>query len=116
MLAELMTATVHTTGINWTSVGTIAGTILGSVGGAARYVVSRVEHSRADAQAMSEKFVTRLVAQVTAIVDLKVNQVNEHLADQDRRTDQVSRQVSDVRDRTARIEGQLSGRPPRTSR
>lgn len=107
MLAELATA-VHTTGINLASVSTIAGTILGSVGGAAKYVVSRVERSRVRAQEANEKFVTELVGAVTKLVDLRLAQVNNHLADQDRKQETLSAQVLDVRDRTGRIEGRLS--------
>lgn len=116
MLAELATATVHTTGINWTSVGTIAGTILGSVGGAARYVVSRVEQARIRAQGANEKFVTTLVGQVTTLVDLRLEQINGHLADQDRKQAGLSAQVADVRERTGRIEGRLSATRPARDR
>lgn len=108
MLAELGAQVVHTSGINWASVGTIAASVLGSVGGAARYVVSRVEHSRVLAQAANEKFVRGLVADVTKVVDLKLDEVGKHLAAQDRQQQATAVQVADVRERAARIEGRLA--------
>lgn len=113
MLAELLTTvpTVHTTGINWTSVGTLATTIVASVAGAARYVVGRVERARVRERGQQEKFVSDLVGSVSNVVDLKLGQVNEHLADQDRRLERVSAQVADVRERTGRIEGRLARTP-----
>lgn len=111
-MAELLAAvpTVHTTGINWSSVLTIGGTILGSVGGAARYVVGRVERGRVRERAANEKFVRDLVGTVTRTVDLKLEQVNEHLAEQDRKSERLSLQVADVRERAARIDGRLARR------
>jgi hypothetical protein len=108
MMAELALVTVHTAGINWSSVGAIAGSVLTSVGGAARYIVTRVEKSRVLAQTANEKFVRGLVADVAKVVDLKLDEVGKHLADQDRRQEQVGRQVADVRERAARIEGRLT--------
>lgn len=108
MLPELAIATVHTTGINWASVLTIGASVAGSVGGAARYIVSRVERSRLKAQAANERFVRSLVADVTRVVDLKLDEVGKHLAEQDRQQARTQTQVADVRERAARIEGRLA--------
>jgi hypothetical protein len=112
MLPELAIATVHTTGINWASVLTIGGSVAGSVGGAARYIVGRVERSRIKAQAANERFVQALVADVTKVVDMKLDEVGKHLAEQDRQQSRTQAQLADVRERSARIEGRLAaGRP-----
>jgi hypothetical protein len=112
MLADAI-QTVHTTGINWASVSTIGLSVLGSVGGAARYIVSRVERSRVLAQSQNERFVRGLVADVSKVVDAKLADVSKHLAEQDRQQQRVVAQVADVRERAARIEGRLapSGQP-----
>jgi len=103
MLAEAVQA-VHTTGINWASVGTIAGSVLTSVGGGARYIVARVEHSRK----LAEKSNQAAVAAVTVTVNLKLDQIGKQLAAQDQRQEQTGRLLTDVRERAARIEGQLA--------
>jgi hypothetical protein len=107
MDAGVAAAVVHTTGINWQSVGTIAGSVLASVGGAAKYVASRVEKSRKAAQDQTEKFVGDQVGQVAGILDVKLSQISATLRKQDEAQRQIAVQMSDVRDRTARIEGQL---------
>jgi hypothetical protein len=108
MIDPAAITTVHTTGINWDSVLTIAGSVAGSVGGAARYIVSRVERSRLKAQVANEKFVRGLVADVTRVVDLKLGEVGKHLAEQDRQQTRTQAQLADVRERSARIEGRLA--------
>lgn len=89
--------TVHTAGINWESVGTLVLAFVVAVGGAARWIISRVDRKRA----RTEKFVTEKVDQVAGILDVKLSSITEHLGSQDAKID-------DTRDRVLHIEGKLS--------
>ena len=61
----IATAVVHTTGINWESVGTLVATIVGSFAAAALYISNRMEKSRQATEALIISKAKELIDSVT---------------------------------------------------
>lgn len=78
-------AAVHTTGVNWQSIAAIGGLIVTIVGGAAKYITSRIERNRANT--------------TEQIKDIGDNVTDELKG--------INRRLDAMGERTARLEGRL---------
>lgn len=102
--APVLATVVHTTGINWESIGVISTIVLTVSGGAAKWITGRVERNRETTR-----------DQITAIgkalkdelgqVNVKLEKTNEHLQSQ-------GLDIRKVSERVATVEGKLSVVPP----
>ena len=89
-------ASVHTTGINWLSVGSLMLGFCVAVGGGVGFVIKRVDrnHDR------TQTFVTEQVTTISATLAGRLDRIDTHLAEQDRT-------VFAQNERLARVEGRL---------
>lgn len=98
MIAE---TAVHTTGINFVSVGTLIIAFCVAVGTGVGFILKRLDRNRD----RTEHFVTEQVTTVSHSLSGRLDHIDSHLADQDRT-------VSQQNERLARVEGRLSVPPP----
>jgi hypothetical protein len=108
MIDMALVQTVHTSGINWSSVGTLAGTMLGSVGAAGKWIISRAAAGRKVEREVAAATMKATVGDLGKSVSVQLDQVGKHLARQDRAQDKMDASLRDVRERTMKIEGKLS--------
>jgi hypothetical protein len=101
---------VHTTGINWDSVGVISGIITVVMGGLAKYILNAFSKARAEERATTLEQVKLItdgsLAQVklmTEAMGSRMDQVDSHLTSQDVTVAQQGRDLS-------RIEGRMMQR------
>jgi hypothetical protein len=92
----LAASAVHTTGVNWTSVGTLMIAFVVAVGGGVGFIIKRLDRNRD----RTEIFVTSQVSGVTSAVAGRLDRIDQHLAAQDLT-------VAGQNERLARVEGRL---------
>jgi hypothetical protein len=89
-------AVVHTTGINWLSVGSLMIAFCVAVGGGVGFVIKRVDRNHDRTQA----FVTDQVTTISTTLAGRLDRIDIHLAEQDKT-------VFAQNERLARVEGRL---------
>lgn len=91
-LVSFVLAAVHTTGVNWQSIAAIGGLVVTIVGGASKYITSRLERNRENTREQIEDIGENVTTELKGI----------------------NRRLDLMGERTARLEGRLEATDRRT--
>lgn len=100
----MLAMVVHTTGVNWESIGVISTVVLTVSGAAARWITRRVEKNRE----ITREQITTIGRSLTG----ELEQVNTKLEATNGHLERQGQDIRKVSERVANVEGRLSVVPP----